>query len=459
METRTTVYSRRTRIRMLAFAAALIVLLAVLALRFQAEAAAYKRTIDNAVKEAIQNTADHIDSIAVQLDKGRYTASDAQLVTMAAGVWKDAAAGKTALMEIPVEEIRLDATYKFLSQVGDYAMALSRKVLRTETISAEERENLILLADYADRLAGKFDEIEQALASGRLRVDDLKRTDPMVLNDGADPLPQLADGFQEAEEGFEGYPTLIYDGPFSDHIMQTQPRMTEDAPEITLEEAEEIAAGFLGGHPALRVLGEEQSSLPAYRFASGERTLAVTRQGGYVSYLIDSRTVKEAVIPVEEARGIAADFLAARGLEGMRESYYETRNGVVIVNFAATQDGVVLYPDLVKVGVALDDGDIVSFDARGYLVNHHTRELPVELLGEEQAAGYLKETLAVEGVRLAVIPTAGRHERLCYEFHCRSEAGEDRTGVQDLLVYVNAETGYEEEILLLVYSEDGVLTL
>lgn len=75
MEQEVRTYSRRTRIRMVAFVVALVVVLAALALSFRAEAANYKRTIDNAVKEALQNTADHVSSIATELDKGRYTAS------------------------------------------------------------------------------------------------------------------------------------------------------------------------------------------------------------------------------------------------------------------------------------------------------------------------------------------------------------------------------------------------
>lgn len=133
---------------------------------------------------------------------------------MAAKVWRDATAGKTAMMEIPIEEIQLDSTYKFLSQVGDYAMTLSGKVLRTEEISEEERDNLTLLADYANRLAKKFDEIEGALASGRLRVDDLKNHDPVALNDGKDVLPMLADGFQEAERGSTVIPPSSMMGRF-----------------------------------------------------------------------------------------------------------------------------------------------------------------------------------------------------------------------------------------------------
>ena len=235
--------------------------------------------------------------------------------------------------------------------------------------------------------------------------------------------------------------------------------MTEHAEEVTREEARAIAQGFLGEDTGLHDLSDEQSTMPSYRFGDEDICIAVTKQGGYVSYLIDSREVGEGTIAIEDAVRTAADFLVERGIENMKESYYETKNGVVIINFAAMQGDVILYPDLVKVGVALDDGGIVSFDARGYLVSHQERELPIELISEEEAAEKVKDTLTIEEVRLAMIPTAGKYERLCYEFHCSAEGAQAGGEVQDVLVYINAETGYEEQVLLLIYSEDGVLTV
>ena len=58
-----------------------------------------------------------------------------------------------------------------------------------------------------------------------------------------------------------------------------------------------------------------------------------------------------------------------------------------------------------------------------------------------------------------MIATADKYDRLCYEFHCSAEGAQAGGEVQDVLVYINAETGYEEQVLLLIYSEDGVLTV
>ena len=152
-------------------------------------------------------------------------------------------------------------------------------------------------------------------------------------------------------------------------------------------------------------------------------------------------------------RANARDMLEALGYHDMEISYHEISGKVCIFNFAAFQNGVVCYTDLVKVGVALDSGRVVQLDARGYLMNHHSRSLPAALVTQEEAAGLLSPLLEVESCRLALIPSAGQQERLCYEFLCRGQ--QDRR----VLVYLNTATGAEEDLLLLQIGQNGTLTV
>ncbi|MDE7233673.1 MAG: germination protein YpeB, partial [Ruminiclostridium sp.] len=126
---------------------------------------------------------------------------------------------------------------------------------------------------------------------------------------------------------------------------------------------------------------------------------------------------------------------------------------VCIVNFAAEQNDVILYTDLIKVGVALDDGEILSFDMRGYLTNHTIRDLPQAKISEEHAISLVSPNLDVLDASLCVIPSSGQNELFCYEVKCTGESG------QNVLVYVNAVTGREEQILLLRIGNNGTLTV
>ena len=62
-------------------------------------------------------------------------------------------------------------------------------------------------------------------------------------------------------------------------------------------------------------------------------------------------------------------------------------------------------------------------------------------------------SICVLAHQLALIPTEGEYEVLCHEFKCQAEDG------SHVLIYVNAENGRQERILLLLEDENGSLVL
>lgn len=163
--------------------------------------------------------------------------------------------------------------------------------------------------------------------------------------------------------------------------------------------------------------------------------------------------VDEPTLSDNDAISRAMAFLNKLGIMSMQSTYYEISNNVLTVNLAYSQDGILMYTDLIKIGVALDNGEILSFDARGFLVNNRSRSFNTPSLTQEQAQKSLSPELSVESAQLCVIPSGGLNEIFCYEFKCSASDN------QPVLVYVNADTGSEEQILLLLISENGQLTI
>lgn len=113
---------------------------------------------------------------------------------------------------------------------------------------------------------------------------------------------------------------------------------------------------------------------------------------------------------------------------------------------------MIVYPDLIKVLVALDNGQILTYDALGYLMSHRERDLPQPKISISEARKKLNPELEVEEERMAVIPSDGSHERLTYEFKAKMDG-------EDFLVYINALTGEEERIFKLLHTPGGTLVL
>jgi len=179
--------------------------------------------------------------------------------------------------------------------------------------------------------------------------------------------------------------------------------------------------------------------------------VCVTKTGGHVLYLMTERTFSEASLSDEECIDRAEEFLSQKGYSEMQPTYWSTADGVCTINFAAVQSGVLLYPDLVKVSFAMDDGAIVGIEARNYLANHAKRILAEPSISLVQAQSSLSERLTVTGSRLCVIPT-DPGEALAWEFSAEID------GVGSYLIYIDAMTGYELEILRLVETESGLET-
>ena len=191
----------------------------------------YRRGMENGYRRAVQEAATNLSNISTDLVKGMYCGSPAQLSQVSAKLWKEASSAKSAISVLPVAELHLDKTNRFLSQVGDYAMVLSRKSANGQKLTAEERQNFRRLREYADRLSEAVDELDDQLERGDITFADIERlvAAGVDTDDLDENLPSIVtnSSLDAMEGGFSGYPTLIYDGPFSDHLLDKEPQIAK----------------------------------------------------------------------------------------------------------------------------------------------------------------------------------------------------------------------------------------
>lgn len=441
--------SKRRRIRLFSFAAAVVLALSVFAIAGTVRANRYERQLRASGERALAELDDSLSSMQTNLQKGVYANTAPMLGTMATELWREATSAKSSLAVLPLSDTRLDNTYKFLSQVGDFVMSLSRKVEAGEQITDDERQQMFALLDFAETLSTQISDMRTQLYEGFLDFTAAENT----LAADAEQIGTLSGDMEDTEQALTEYPSLIYDGPFSDHINQMESELLAEAEELTQEQAHERAAEILGlSKDALTFVGTEEDNSAAYVFGTEDATIAVTKRGGYLLYLLSGSFVGEATLQYEDARTYAADFLTHCGFTDMQESYYTVSDGICTINYAYTENGYICYPDLIKVSVSLADGTVLSADCRGYVMNHKARTYTAPAVTREAAEANVSPLLTVTDTRLAVIPTDSGGEALTYEFHCKNESD------KEFLVYISTQTGYEEEILLLLYADDGVLT-
>lgn len=449
---------RRGRVRAVSLLAAAFLVAVGFALQARAQAGQYARELENQRRHAFAELAAAAQELDTALRKASFAATPALFASECTQAYAKAQTAQMALGELPYGNVELEQTAAFLAKAGDYAMALSRGVWGDAVCTAEEREGLRAFSAAAAALARTLGELQLQVGAGEVPLEDLAAVQARLSAVQGDQTQTAGSAFQTVEADFPEVPALVYDGPFSQHLTGRAPRMLEGLPQADEETARQAAAGFFGLRPEV-FTGTDQGegALPTWGFTGtvegGELYVEVTRQGGQVLQALSSRPLGEARLSREAAVQAAAQFLEERGYPDMAPSYSILQNGALTVHFAAVQDEVYCYPDLVKVQVALDNGGIVGFEAQGYLTHHGSRTLPAPAVTEAEARTRTGDALEILSHQLALIPTAGEYEVLCHEFKCQAEDG------SHVLVYVNAETGQEERILLLLEDENGTLTI
>lgn len=450
---------RKRNILLATYLAAAVIAFGGMSYKNRIETEGYDRFINNSYQRSFTELTASVNEIDTALSKVKYSATAPMINAACTQIFGQAMAARMALGELPFSNYELTETAGFITRVGDYAYALSVQTAGGDMPLEKDMENLQSLSLTAAALSSKLTQLESEVGHGTMTVAELKGSEQSADNteEGATPKT-VGESFKLIESEFPEIPTLIYDGPFSGHIESKKPLMLEGLSEIDADTARAKAAEFLGVSPdSVKNAGERGGRIPAYLLTAaterGELTAVLAKQGGVVLSVVDGFTANEARISPEAASDIARDFLSERGIENMQSSYWTVNNNVALINFASVQDGVICYPDLVKVSVALDNGDVIGFEAAGYVTNHTARTLPQVIVAEAEAKKSVSSSLSVLSHALTVIPTDGKLEVLCHEFKCLSPEG------RHYLVYVDAQTGKEKKILILLEDENGTLTI
>jgi len=449
----------RCAARVVSFALALVLVLGGTALKYFIKANRYEREVENGYQKAFTELSSNLDAIKTSLHKSLYVTSPALLSALCTDIYAKASAAQMTLEELPYCNLPIENTSGFIAKTGDYAYALSRMVNSGQAPGDKEYEILNSLYKTSAKLSDILAETQAMIYSRGLLLGMEADASEELLSKEEGDSDSVSGTIMTTENDFPELPTLIYDGPFSEHIEKKEAERLKGSEEVTKEEAAVKIAEFMSVKKTdVTYEGENASArMPTWRFSFPVRYsrlyAQVTKRGGEVLTVFGQFNTGEAALTREEVEEKAGSFLRENGYENMSVTYTQKEDGTMLVNYAATQGGVVLYPDLVKVRVAMDDGTIIGFEASGYLMSHRERDIPEAAVGAAEAEGKASPALKVLSSRLCIIPTAGSGEVFCREVKCETREG------GHCLLYINALSGAEEKLLLLIEDENGTLTI
>ena len=435
----------------------LLIIVAVLGFILYKKQREYRQASENSYNLAFYELVGYVQNVEAYLAKSIISSTPEKSADTLTNLWREANLAQSYLSRLPIESQELENTAKFLNQVSDYSYSLSRKNINDEQLNDDDFKNLKDLHSYSVELENTLNQLSADLNEGRLSWGELTNKGNVAFAQQVDNISK--ESFSNLEENFHEYTGLIYDGAFSEHLTGVEKKgLTGD--DIDENEAKEKIEEFIGKENIKETnsLGfSENATIPVYDFSVNTNdekniNISISKKGGHVVAMNVNRDVDVEAITEDEANKKGKDFLNSKGFENMKETYYLKQEGIVTVNYAYVQDNIVIYPDLIKVKIALDNGDIMGIETTGYLNNHEERDISNIKITKEKAKEKLNKNLEIQSEGLAIIPTNWKTEILCYEFKGKIDN-------REFLVYINAENGKEEDILIITNTPNGTLTM
>ena len=383
-----------------------------------------------------------VDNLDSNLSKARVSTSSSDRARVLADIAIESEMAEVVLERLPLEITLTEEMASFLNKMGDSAQSM----LYTVAAGGELEEWQISSLEYMYRnnlkLKRALNEIVASANNG----------DIIALMRGKGSV--LEGSFNDIQNNVIEEPKGIFDGPFSQNSEDTNPSVFEGMAEVSQAEAEGIAREIFADYKVTdaRCTGEAtRGNLAFYNITlmtdDGEMLAQLSKKGGKMVMFDSYKECTQHNFSVERCRDIAADFLKALGFENL-EPVWASENGTTCnINFCPVQNGVIIYPDMVKVKVCEERGIVTGAEAMSYVMNHSERDIAGATITKAEAQSVIDGRIEVTGSRLALIPVDGQ-EVLCYEFAGKFDGS-------DYFVYVDAATGNEVQVLTVVGTAQG----
>lgn len=437
-----TMGKRKIREAIIAALAVLSIALIVFGYEQDRRVRALTLQVNAAHQKAFYETIELMSGVQLNLEKLLVTNSGPQEQSLLVTIARQAEGAQDNLAAMPVSHETVAGALKFVNQISDFTTVLAEKLVGDVRLTREDLEQIAVLHQTCVQVNGRLYEILGQFERGELVFSAEEVTQAVELQDSSQPAVD--------------YPVLLYDGPFSD-ATNTNVFKALGSSFLTEQQAQEKLIDYIGRDRVTLVtfLGETEIDVPSYDFTieteSGTLDASMTQQGGDVLYILPERGEDSAVLSVAECLDLAARFLQRNGYGPMEVNYWRQLGGILTANFAAVQNDIPLYSDLVKVQISMRTGLVVGIEAGNYLRNHTRREFPEVTITIEDALRRVNDSLTIERTRLCVIPL-GTGETLCWE------ASGFIPGGDRYLVYIDAQTGNEATILRVTQDSEGFVT-
>ncbi|RAK22184.1 spore germination protein [Anoxybacillus vitaminiphilus] len=362
-----------------------------------------------------------------------------------AEVWRIAAEAHSSVGQLPLSLLPFNKTEEFLAKMGEFSYRTAIRDLDKEPLTKEEYNTLQKLYKNAADIQNELRNVQYLVLKNNLRWMDVE----LALAANQKTMDNtIIDGFKTVEKNVESFSETDFGPTFTNLENENRELSRAKGKPISKKEAKAVAKTFLGLKGTEKISIVESGKGALNRFYSltiydpktkTETYMDMTKNGGYPIWVIDNRPIRTQKMGLNEATIKGLEFLKRHKFTNL-ELYESTQyDNVGILTFVTNKNGVRIYPEAIKMKVALDDGTIVGFSARDYLSSNIIDAVPKPALTVSEARAKINPNLKVMEERQAIIVNDVNEEVLCYEF--LGTLGDDT-----YRIFINAQNGMEEKV-------------
>ena len=443
--------SKRTVARIVTFITAALAVIAVFTGIAVSKALGYERKTEAMYQQNLAAAGEYLNDIGDVIMKGIYSESAADQNSMCADVWMNAYEAKNAISSLPIAEVNMEKCYAFLSKIAEYARSCEKSIASGKKLDQKAHDTFLTIKKRTAQLAAEMEKLQKIYLNTEENIAggiDFSLAVPKTIATAA----STSDSLKTLNKNLSDSPKLIYDGPFSDAVNKAEAQMLKNAEKIDLKKATALAEEYLKNESGiLKYTSAKDGNIPCYCFTKGNAYAEISVYGGKLVMLNIDAAPEKTALDAKACFSAADIYLKKLGYTNMQCDYYELSNNIFIMNYHYVQADVNCYTDLIKIKVDTQNGKICGFDGASFLTHHRQRKLRYALTKTE-AQKSISPYLKIQSVKKALIPNAVEKEVACYEFRCISPEG------NELLVYIDANSGKQADLLILQIGENSVLT-
>lgn len=409
----------------------------------------YRTQLENQYERSYYDLTSNMRDIEIKLSKVLVCNSNTQIQKNLNDITRKADSTQISISELPAAHHTINKTMRFINQLGDYSNSLANKVAEGGSLNEQNYQTLESLYKVNKEISSELSQLAARIGTELMLVGG-NRVDKQ-------PNP-FAEEFGGIQENTVDYPEMVYDGPFSDGIANTELKGLKGE-EVSQEAAQEKLAEYLKEFNVkdISYTGDSEGLIKSYNYNvamenGGNMYVQMSKKGGHPVLIDSRRALEDFNFEVNECETKAEEFAKSLGFENMKSVWTSDYNGNVYINLAPVVNDVIYYSDVVKVIVARDNCDIMGLEAMSYFSNHTQRKLENPVISATEARNKLSSKIKnnIERERLVLLPRSGGKEVLAWEIAA------EWNGLK-YYIYIDAKTGNEIDMMRVITTEEGTV--